>query len=140
MEDIKQFIEDNPSWGWRRIGKKFDLTHSQAQVLIRKYRKTKINKVIKMNKTTNILKGAIDADIFIDQFDVPKKITNALPLLNGKIILDSNFRSSLGIDTISWARARELPEFEQYQKEVKGKLYWANPDIFQELQHKMDIL
>jgi len=134
--EIEKFIIANPTWGNRRLSRKFGISKGQAQKRVVKHRKPR--SIAKMKKTG--LRGCIDAATFIEEHDVPKQIRDALPLLEGRVISDSNFRASLGIAGQSWARARDLEEFEGYQKKVKGKLYWATPETFEELQRKMDIL
>ncbi len=132
---IDQYILDNPKVGRMRLAAHFDITESQAGARLKKIRYSK-NKVA----GNGALKGAMSADDFIDKYDVVKKIEEALPKLEGVVIRDADFRTSLGIDPISWARARELPQFDEHHQEVRGKLYWSTPKIFSQLQKKMDII
>jgi len=139
-QTIAQFIVDNPEIGRNKLAKKFGISVSQAQWRIRKYRlgiKKKIPRKIDREKK---LRGIIPAQEFIDSHDVVKIVRDALPQLEGGVISDSDFRASLGISTVDWARIRELEEFEDNIKHVKGKLYWAMPETFAKLQKVMDIL
>ena len=86
------------------------------------------------------LTGAVDANEFLARYDIPKKIYEKLPLLEGKVIGDADFRSSLAVDTARWARAREREEFSNYILEIRGRLYWGKPDTLAALKDKLDVV
>jgi len=134
--EIKSFIGENPSWGNRRLAKKFGITKNVAQHRVQKYRtgtRVRRNGTSRM-ATKPVLRGSICATDFIEEYDVPKKIRDALHLLENRVISDANFRASLGVDGASWSRARELDEFQPYQKKVRAKFYWTTPETFAALQ------
>lgn len=135
-EEIKQYILEHPLEGKRKIAAACGITVGVAQNRLRKYRE----KAATVKPGTVKLRGAIDASEFIAKHDVPQMIRDVLALLDGKVIGDQNFRESLGINSTLWSRAKLLDEFLPYQRKVNGKLYWSTPEIFEELQKKMDIL
>jgi len=143
-EEIRQYILDHPELGKRRLAKKLDITVNQAQSRVIKYRIKKSDCLVRtkgLGKNGKFsLRGAVPAADFIASHDVTKIVRNVLPQLEGQVIADSDLRMSLGINTMDWARIRELSEFQPYIKQVKGKLYWAMPDTFEKLQRVMDIL
>lgn len=134
-QEIIKFIQEHPEYGRMKIARHCNLSEGVARSYIRKVSSGSISP-----SATKGLSGAVDASRFIEAFDIPKKIREALPLLDGRVISDSDFRNSLKVDGTRWAKAREKDEFKEYQISIRSKKYWAHPDTIRELEDKIDVM
>ena len=127
-----EFMQENPQIAARKIGARFGVS--------RRWMEARKKELMSKQPGNGKLTGAVDASEFIAKFDVPKRITDSLPKLAGKVISDNDFRASLGIDNQRWARARDRDEFEEYQIEIRSKVYWGMPETLAVLRGKLDVV
>ena len=80
---------------------------------------------------------AVPADEFVRRYDVPEKIREGLQRLHGMVIRDADFRAEIGVAADRWRRAADLPEFDEYRVKIKGKLYWAQPQVIEQIELKL---
>jgi len=134
---VREFILAHPTLSRKKAAEQCGVTESVVRRV--KHKMAKQASLPEPEKPIK-LRGAIPAAKMIDEFDLPKKVREALPMLKGAVIQDNDFRMSLGVDTTRWARVKQLGEFQSYMMKVQGKLYWGDPVAFEELQQKMDVL
>lgn len=149
-EKAIKFIKDQyriaDEAGKRRMGRptliiKTGWTEGQMCALIKEVNQGKIQS-IKPGKISpqSKFRRAMSADDFIKQFDIPTKILEAIKELGERVIADGDFRNELGVQVALWSRTRDKEELLKFQVQIRGKIYWALPEVIERIRETMDVI
>jgi len=90
------------------------------------------------------LVSAVNPQDITKDFDVPTKIKDALKLLDGKVIRDSDLRVELGVDVVRWRRATDRDEFSENRLKIKkGKwrgIIWGSKKVIEDIRKTIDVV
>jgi len=140
-EEAIQFIKDNPNMGRPTIMRNIGWKEGPTYKLMQAIRKGNIQKIsLKKPVPHTKFRRAMSAEDFIHQFDIPAKIREALEELGDRVISDSDFRTDLGIQSTLWRRGADRDEFNKYQVQIRGKIYWALPEVIERIRETMDVM
>lgn len=132
-------LKEHPDWGRIKVMGAAGVSESAAAMAVKRFRSGR-GESAPGTGSGKVFNRAIDAEEFRLQFDIPRKIREALKCLKGKIIPDSDFRAELGINPNLWRRAADLEEFAKYQLKARDKLYWGWPTDLEKIRQTMDVL
>jgi len=146
-EDAKEYARQHPEEGRVTLAKSTGISTGVAQSVLRELAKERREGTQpalgeSSPQLTQSFKKAISAEDFVRQLDVPHKIREALPKLEGTVILDLDLRRELGIasdDYDRWEKAAAMPEFAKYRMTIRNKIYWGHPETFVIVQKKLDV-
>jgi len=85
-------------------------------------------------------KRSMSIEEFQQQYDVRTKVFRGLEDLADEVIADNDFRIELGIGNETWRKVKSLPEFKNFQINVRNKLFWANTETQEIIRRRMIIL
>jgi len=121
--------------GRKSLARLTGLTEGIAQRIIKNARKGS-----PMTSDTLDLKDAIDVNVFIEKNDMNRRVYKGLEKLQAALIPDIKFRDALSVSAAVWASLREKDEFKKFQITIRGKLYWAQPEVIGRIKTELDYL
>jgi len=137
-EKAAALLTATPAMGRVQLARLLGIKETQAQGLVERFRKGKLNNSAPTMTQTRF-KKAVCAETFRRQFDVPLKIREAMKELSDQVIADNDFRLELGVQSVQWAAARSGAEFQPNQVTIHGKIFWAPVSIIKKIRETIDI-
>jgi len=130
-----EYIQQHPTIGRDRLMNETGANQSEAKAALQEF-KASAEKEDKQGR----FRRAIDVNKFLEDNDPKRILRRGLKEINGKIIIDNDFRIALGISSDNWRSLREAEEFLDYQITIKQKRYWGWPEDLKRLQDSLQII
>jgi len=144
--EVKDYIRANPEVGRIRLENEFELTQYDARRLLKEVRNEgNVSSARPEAMKSSITfpepdKRSMSIEEFQQQYDVRTKVFRGLEDLADEVIADNDFRIELGIGNETWRKVKSLPEFKNFQINVRNKLFWANTETQEIIRRRMIIL